>query len=95
MERVLWWLIAGTKGGNNRAKIISTLHKRPYNANQLSKMLNMDYKNVRHHIKVLEDNKVILSSGDKYGNMYFLSSEMKNNYELFEHIWHEISEAGD
>ncbi|HIE30965.1 MAG TPA: ArsR family transcriptional regulator, partial [Methanosarcinales archaeon] len=35
MKRMLWWLIAGTKGGVNRARIIKILHERPYNANQL------------------------------------------------------------
>jgi len=92
MKRVLWWLIAGTKGGENRAKIISTLHQRPYNANQLAKKLNMHYKTVRHHIKVLEENNVIKSSGEKYGGMYYLSTQMEDNYELFKHIWHEIGE---
>ncbi|MBI5679496.1 MAG: winged helix-turn-helix transcriptional regulator [Methanobacterium sp.] len=92
MKRMLWWLIAGTKGGENRARIISTLHKRPYNANQLAKTLEMDYKTVRHHITILKDNNIIVSSGEKYGNMYFLSTQMEDNYGLFKHIWQEISE---
>jgi len=44
MKKILWWLIAGTKGGINRARIIIELHERPYNANQLSEKLELDYK---------------------------------------------------
>lgn len=92
MKKILWWLIAGTKGGINRARIIQELNKRPYNAHQLAENLELDYKTVRHHIKVLEDNNVVTASGEKYGTMYFLSSQMEENYELFKQIWHEIGE---
>ncbi len=89
MEKVLWWLIAGSKGGINRARIISALHKRPYNAHKLAEKLNLDYKTIRYHIKILEENNVIKPSGDKYGAMYFLSPEMENNYKLFKEIYRE------
>lgn len=92
MEKILWWLIAGSKGGINRARIISALHERPYNANKLSERLNLDYKTVRYHIKLLKDNGVIKASGGKYGAMYFLSSEMEDNYDIFKQIWLEIGE---
>jgi DNA-binding transcriptional ArsR family regulator len=92
MKKILWWLIAGTKGGINRARIINELNKRPYNAHQLSEKLNLDYKTVRHHIKVLEDNQVITSAGEKYGTMYFLSPSMEDNYELFKDIWDQMGE---
>ncbi len=90
MKRLLWWLIAGTKGGINRAKIIVALKERPYNANQLAEVLDLDYKTVRHHIDVLLDNKIITTSGEKYGAMYFLSKNMEENFELFEEIWNKI-----
>jgi DNA-binding transcriptional ArsR family regulator len=92
MKKILWWLIAGTKGGINRARIINELHERPYNANQLSEKLELDYKTVRHHIKILEENKLITSTGDKYAMMYFLSAQMEDNYKLFKDIWIKIGE---
>jgi predicted transcriptional regulator len=92
MNRLLWYLIAGTKGGVNRARIIKCLQERPYNANQIAEKLNLDYKTVRHHIKVLEDNNIIVSSGDKYGTLYFLSSDMENNLDVFEEIWNSIKD---
>lgn len=90
MKKLLWYLIAGTKGGFNRARIIKCIQERPYNANQLSEKLDLDYKTIRHHIKILEENNIIVSSGDKYGTMYFLSNEMENNREIFEEIWKSI-----
>ncbi len=77
----------GTKGGVNRARIIRALNERPYNANQLTELLGLDYKTVRHHLKVLQDNKIITATGDRYGTVYFLSSCMEKDYEVFkEHL---------
>ncbi|MBU2565439.1 MAG: winged helix-turn-helix domain-containing protein [Candidatus Thermoplasmatota archaeon] len=92
MKQLLWWLIAGTKGGINRAHIIKALKDRPYNANQLSELLKLDYKTVRHHLKVLLDNNIIVTSGEseKYGAMYFLSKATEENYKIFEEIWEKI-----
>ncbi len=90
MKRALWWLIAGTKGGVNRARMINALNDRPYNANQLSAVLELDYKTIRHHLKVLSENNVVTSTGSGYGAMYFLSQTMEENYTLFEEIWAKI-----
>ena len=46
----------------------------------------MDYKTMRHHLEVLEKNKIITSVGDRYGATYFLSQIMEDNYVLFEEI---------
>ncbi len=91
MKRLLWWLIAGTKGGINRAKIILILHERPYNANQLTERLKLDYKTVRHHLKVLKKNDIVTTAGSKsYGAMYFLSDLMEAHFEIFQEIWEQI-----
>jgi DNA-binding transcriptional ArsR family regulator len=63
MKRLLWWLIAGSRGGANRAVMIRALKERPYNAHQLSEALKLDYKTVRHHLKVLAENNVVVASG--------------------------------
>jgi predicted transcriptional regulator len=84
MKRVLWYLIAGSRGGKNRARIIEALHDRPYNINQLSQELNLDYKTIQHHIKILEDHNIIVNSKEKkYGALIFLSNRMEDNYSIF------------
>ncbi|AIS32982.1 MULTISPECIES: winged helix-turn-helix domain-containing protein [Methanobacterium] len=90
MRRMLWYLIAGTRGGVNRAKIINFLNQRPYNVNQLAEMLDVDYKTIRYHIDVLEENEIVTPGGEKYGTMYFLTSKMEDNYQTFLEIWEEV-----
>jgi len=90
MKRIIWWLIVGTKGGVNRARIIRALKERPCNANQLTELLTLDYKTVRHHLKVLQDNKIITSAGDRYGTVYFLSPYMEKDYEVFKEYLNKI-----
>jgi DNA-binding transcriptional ArsR family regulator len=86
LKYLLGWLIAGTRGGPTRAKIIEALKETPQNANQLATLLKMDYKTMRHHLEVLEKNKMITSIGDRYGATYFLSQTLEDNYALFEEI---------
>lgn len=86
LKYLLGWLIAGTRGGATRARIIETLKETPQNANQLANHLKMDYRTIRHHLKVLEKNKIITSAGEGYGTTYFLSPVMEENYALFEEI---------
>lgn len=74
----------------SRAKIIQTLNETPQNANQLANLLGMDYRTIRHHLRVLEKNKIITSAGDGYGTTYFLSPAMEENYALFEEILKKI-----
>ena len=86
-RHLLHWLIAGSRGGVNRARIISILKDEPMNANQLTGMLKVDYRTIRHHLDVLVKNGVITPMGERYGMMYFLSTEMEENYPIFEEIW--------
>ena len=90
LKYLLGWLIAGTRGGPTRAKIIEALKQTPQNANQLATLLGMDYKTMRHHLEVLEKNKIITSVGDRYGATYFLSQMMEDNYQEFEEIMKKI-----
>jgi DNA-binding transcriptional ArsR family regulator len=80
LKYLLGWLIAGTRGGASRAKIITTLRETPQNANQLANLLGMDYRTIRHHLEVLEKNRIITSAGEEYGKTYFLSPAMEENY---------------
>ena len=87
MKNLLRWLIIGTRGGSTRAKIVMALREKPQNANQLANLLEMDYRTIRHHLKVLQKNRIITFAGDTYGVTYFLTQEMEDNYAVFEEIW--------
>ena len=90
LKHLLQWLVAGTRGGANRAQIIVAIRQEPRNANQLANLLGVDYRTVRHHLDVLEKNRLITSMGEQYGKMYFLSNELEANFQVFEEIWNEI-----
>jgi len=87
LRQLLWFLIAGTRGGANRARIIEAIRKRPRNANQLGKDLGLDYRTTRHHLGLLERNGLLTRpAGAAYAAPYFLSSYLEGNYATFEEI---------
>ena len=75
------------RGGVTRAQIITALKDQPRNANQLATLICKDYRTIRHHLKVLEKNRIVTSAGEGYGTTYFLSPEMEDNYALFEEMF--------
>ena len=90
IKNVLYWLIANSLGGFNRGKIIKELFNKPQNANEISKNLKLEYKTVRYHLKVLEENGLIVSVGGGYGKTYFPSDSLKEDKEYFNEIWDKI-----
>jgi len=89
-KHLLQWLIAGQRGGVNRGLIINALREEPKNANQLASLLGLDYRTIRHHLGILEKNRLLTSMGEPYGKMYFLSKELEENFEVFKEIWNKI-----
>ena len=85
-ERLLWWLFAGSVGARSRIDIVFALREQPRNAQQLSELLKLDYTTVRHHLSVLEKNRILLTEGEKYGKVYFLSETMDSHWSQLEAI---------
>jgi DNA-binding transcriptional ArsR family regulator len=90
MEKALWYLLAGTRGGTNRARIVRALSERPRNANQLAERLDVDYNTVRHHLDMLKDHDVIEPGGGDYGKLYFLTDRFEHHREEFERIIEQV-----
>lgn len=86
MRQLLWWLIGGSRGGRNRLRIVRTLQERPMNTNQLAEKLDLNYKTVQHHLEVLDENNIVTTQGDNYGQMYFVSDRMEQNFDILEEI---------
>jgi predicted transcriptional regulator len=85
-KSLLSYLFTGTRGGDNRIKIMLLLTEKPANINQLSKELGLDYKAIKFHMEVLEKNNMIEHTGEKYGIMYFLSTFLEYNIDAFNEI---------
>jgi predicted transcriptional regulator len=94
-EKVLHWILAGTTGGYNRLRILNELLKKPQNTNMLSKKLNLDFKTVQHHLRVMEKNRLVtFKGGNGFAKVYFPSDMIENNIDLIKEFNHDI-ENGD
>ncbi|SDM12739.1 regulatory protein, arsR family [Halogranum gelatinilyticum] len=86
MEGVLWYVLTGTRGGENRVRIMRAIDDRPRNANQLADALDLDYTTIRHHLDVLMDNNMVDRQGDNYGAIYLPSGQVRSHWETVEDI---------
>jgi DNA-binding transcriptional ArsR family regulator len=86
MEAVLWQVLAGTRGGPNRARILRALDDRPRNCNKLAEDLDLNYKTVEHHLDVLEENDVVQSTDSDYGAVYLPTDRAQNHWDDIERI---------
>ncbi len=85
-KMVFWGLFVGSRGATNRIRIMSTLRKMPSNRNQLATELDLDYKNIQHHLKVLEGNNLVRKFGNHYGVVYCVSALFENSEFVFDEI---------
>ena len=85
-EMIVWSVFAGSRSPLNRIKIISQLRKLPLNTNQLANRLDLDYKIVEGHMKILKKNNLILRVGYRYGTIYFLSPLINSNLDIFDEM---------
>lgn len=86
LRRLLWFLLGGSRGGVNRARIIDRLRSKPSNQNQLAGDLGLQYKAIQHHIKILLRNSLILGTGEKYGVTYSLTPWLEARIQVFTEV---------
>ncbi len=85
-KTLFWLLFAGSRGSDNRIRIMSALRKRPRNANQLSIELGIDYKVVQFHLKILKENNLVTQVDNKYASPFFVSVFFEANEVVFDEI---------
>lgn len=91
MKNVVWYALAGTRGGISRALILLELKKKPMNANQLSNKLSLDYKTIIHHLRVLEESQLIsVVNKGRYGAVFFVSDALLAVWADFVEIWDKL-----
>jgi len=88
-KRLMMYLLVGTKGGFNRLQIMKLIQGEPLNPNKIGEKLGLDYKTVQHHLKILRENSVVVTSSPSgtYGAMYFLAPYVEKNISLVDEIW--------
>ncbi|MDH3311891.1 MAG: winged helix-turn-helix domain-containing protein [Nitrosopumilus sp.] len=83
-RKLLLYLFTSTRGGFTRLRIIIHLLDKPCNIHQLAQTLDLDYKAVQHHMKVLEKNNMVSKIGEKYGAIFHLSNFLELNIRTLE-----------
>jgi len=78
-----WHLFAHSKGATNRRKLVAYLKNNLANANQLAHHFGLDYKAIRFHLKILQENNLIRNSGHGYNDYYFVAPYFELNEEMF------------
>lgn len=92
-NKELLFLIKVRDGGETTARIIDSILERPYNKNQLSKKLKLDYKTITYHIGIISKYNYITK--EKFEKSYYYTPSKKllkhlNEYNLIkESIKHE------
>ena len=92
-RRLLWFMLGGSRGGENRAKILSAIKSRPSNLNQLAKLIDVDYRSVQHHMSVLRKNNLVLGAGQKYGVVYSIHPYLDFHFDIFQKVCGELGYA--
>jgi len=87
MEGSLWYVLTGTRGGENRVRLLRAVDEQPRNANQLAEDLDLNYKTVRHHLDVMTDNDILRKSGDDYGAVYLPTDRVDEHWGTVEDIF--------
>jgi DNA-binding transcriptional ArsR family regulator len=79
---LMWYLVCGTRGGPNRFRILERLERSPSNAHQLAASLGLDYRTVRHHLRLLERNGAVARPvGEAYAAPYELSPYLAEHFQ--------------
>ena len=94
-KKLFCGLFVRSRGATNRIRIMSTLKKMPSNRNQLATELDLDYKNIQHHLKVLEKNNLVRKIGNHYDVIYYVSTLFENSEFVFDEIVNRLNKVSD
>lgn len=92
MDRLLWYVFAGSRGGVTRTRIVRSLLDLPKNAHQVSRELGMDYKTVEYNLRVLSKHRYVVSRIEGYGKPWELSLDLLAVLDEFHQVTASVSE---
>jgi len=95
MEGVLWYVLASSRGGPTRVRILRAIEERPRNANQLAEELELDYTTVRHHLDVLMENNVLRKTDEDYAAVYLFTDRARAHWETLQEVLETVEDDDD
>lgn len=72
-------VFTGMSGRYTRLRILCLIIENPINSMQIAKQLNLDYKTIKHNLKILEKNNLVIREGEGYGDLFFPSEIILSN----------------
>ena len=95
MKDIVWYLLAGTRGGAMRARILLALRGHPRNAHQLAQSLGVDYSTIQHHLKLLVSHQLVeaLPQKTRYGQPYRRTEYLLSLWDELHDIWDEFGKT--
>jgi predicted ArsR family transcriptional regulator len=90
MDRLLWYVFAGSRGGPTRIRLMRCLLDQPRNTNQLAKDLGMDYKTIDYQLRVLKKHTYAVSRTKGYGRPWEPSRNFLATLDEFEAVAHKV-----
>jgi predicted transcriptional regulator len=80
-DRELLNLIAGRPGGKTTSRIIDKILEQPYNKNQLTNILNLDYNTISYHLEILCNHNYATEEKFEQRYYYHPSNKLFNSME--------------
>lgn len=78
MDRLLWYVFAGSRGGATRARIVASIWDTPLNTHQIAQEMAMDYKTIQYNLRVLQKHVYVTqASPDNYGKLWQPSKNLR------------------
>lgn len=94
MDRLLWYVFAGSRGGATRIRIVQHLLEHPHNTNELSRRLGMDYKSVEYQLRVLRKHTYVVAGDEPYGRLFHPSKNLLAAMQDFEAVAARVNAPG-
>jgi DNA-binding transcriptional ArsR family regulator len=82
-DKDLMTLIIARNGGKTTLRILDKLLERPYNKNQLSEILELDYNTISYHINIIREYKYVTEEKFENTYYYFPSKKLYNNLKEY------------
>lgn len=76
MDRLLWYVFAGSRGGATRSRIVASILAEPKNTHQIAKGLGMDYKTIEYNLRVLDKHRYVVTVTEGYGALWAPSKNL-------------------
>lgn len=91
MDRLLWYVFAGSRGGATRARIVRSILEEPKNTHQIAKELGMDYKTIEYNLRVLTKHVYVTAATEGYGKLWQPSKNLLASKAAFLELLAKVS----